>query len=58
MLPCHIYYINGTWRSKEVGDLKSSLGGRGSSHKGEIFMGEGVKTPQGPQLVCLNYLPI
>ena len=28
MLPCHIYYIYGTWRSKELGDLKSSFGGR------------------------------
>ena len=57
MLPCHIYYIYGTWRSKELGDLKSSFGGR------ERFLWEGggrvgVKTPQGPQLLCLNYLPI
>ena len=29
MLTCHIYYIYGTWRSKELGDLKSSFGGRG-----------------------------
>ena len=24
MLPCHNSYIYGTWKSKEVGDLKSS----------------------------------
>ena len=27
MLPCHSFYICGTWRSKEVGGLKLSYGG-------------------------------
>ena len=56
MLPCHIYYIYGTWRSKELGDLKSSFGGRERFSWGGGRVG--VKTPQGPQLLCLNYLPI
>ena len=35
MLPCHICYICGTQRSKEVarGFLKLSCGGKGKSHK-------------------------
>ena len=28
MLPCHSCYIYGTWRSKELGGLKSSNGGK------------------------------
>ena len=58
MLTCHIYYIYGTWRSKELGDLKSSFGGRGRFLWGGEGGRVGVKTPQGPQLLCLNYLPI
>ena len=61
MLPCHSYYIYGTWTSKEVGGLKSSYGGklngRGKSHKvkggGTIFMKELAF-----QLFYQNYLPI
>ena len=35
MLPCHSCYIYGTWRSKEVGGLKSPYGEKlkGESHK-------------------------
>ena len=29
MLPCHSCYIYWTWRSKNVGSLKSSYGGKG-----------------------------
>ena len=60
MLPCHSCYIYGTWRSKEVGSLKSSYGGKlkgGSKHKvkrGRAFF-MGVLTPQ---VFYQNYLPI
>ena len=38
MLPCHSCYIYGTWRSKEVGSLKSSYGGNsGDTHWGVTF---------------------
>ena len=46
MLPCHSYYVYGTWRNKEVGGLNSLYGGKlkGGSHKvkgrGPRFMGE------------------
>ena len=62
MLPCHGYYIYGTWRRKEVRGLKLWYGGKLKGEKsqraeqGAIFMGDwGNLTPQ---LVYLNYLPI
>ena len=50
MLPCHICYICGTQRSKEVarGFLKLSCGGKGKSHKQkECSWGAIKKTNQG-----------
>ena len=62
MLPCHGYYIYGTWSRKEVRGLKLWYGGKLKGEKsqkagqGAIFMGDwGNLTPQ---LVYLNYLPI
>ena len=46
MLPCHSCYIYGTWRSKEVGGLNSSYGGKlkgeatKSKGRGALFIGE------------------
>ena len=38
MLRCHSCYICGTWRSKEIGDLKLSYGDKGKSHQqGELL---------------------
>ena len=58
MLPCHSCYIYGTWRSKKVGDLKSSYGGKlkGGSHKvkGRVTL-SGVE-PSG--ILSQNDLPI
>ena len=41
MLPCHCFYICGTWRSNEVRGLKLSYGWKGKSYKEENFYGEG-----------------
>ena len=67
MLSCHSYYIYGTWRSKNVGGLKSSYGGNGGKwQRGYVYGGPhpiknslvGYPGELTPQLVCLNYLPI
>ena len=48
MIPCHSCCICGTWRSKEVGGLKLSNGGKGKSHKQEeLLLGIIKKTNQG-----------
>ena len=62
-LPCHSCFIYGTWRSKEVGGLKPSYGGKGGKPrtKGEIFMRESHKelpVELTPQVFYLNYQPI
>ena len=58
MLPFHSCYTYVTWRSKKVGDLKSSHGRkRGHATKGGKGGGSyGVALNS--QLVYLNYLPI
>ena len=43
MLPCHSCFICGTWRSKEVGGLKLSYGGKGKSHKQEELLWGAIK---------------
>ena len=43
MLPFHSCYICGTWRSKEVGRLKLSFGGKGESHTQEDLLGHHKK---------------
>ena len=45
MLPCHSYYICGTWRSKEVAwnFLKVSYRGREKSHKREELLWANIK---------------
>ena len=48
MLRCHSCYICGTWRSKEIGDLKLSYGDKGKSHQQRgTFVGRHKKTNQG-----------
>ena len=56
MLPCHSYYICGTWRSKEVGCLKLSYGGKGKNHRQEeLLWGATRKLPTGSWTLTLNY---
>ena len=59
MLPCHSCYIYGTGRSKEVGRLNSSYGGKlkwgnhRAKGRGAFLMGELTC-----QVFYQNYLPI
>ena len=47
MLRCHSCYICGTWRSKEIGGLKLSYGGKGKSHQqGELLWDVIKKLPR------------
>ena len=43
MLPFHSCYICGTWRSKQVGGLKLSYGGKEKSHKQEDLLWGAIK---------------
>ena len=43
MLRCHSCYICGTWRSKEIGDLKLSYGDKGKSHQQGELLWEVIK---------------
>ena len=43
MLSCHSCYICGTWKNKEVGDLKLSYGGNGKNHKPEELLWGAIK---------------
>ena len=45
-LPFHNCYICGTWRSKEVGGLMLSYGGKGKATKRGTFMGSHKKIPR------------
>ena len=45
-LPFHSCYICGTWRSKEVGGLMLSYGGKGKATKRGTFMGSHKKIPR------------
>ena len=39
MLPCHNCYVCGTWRSKEVGGINLSYGGKRKRHNKRNFYG-------------------
>ena len=56
MLPFHNCYICGTWRSKEVGGLMLSYGGKGKSHKKRNFLWGATKKLPCELTVGLLYL--
>ena len=43
MVPCHSFYICGTWRSKEVGGLKLSYGRKGKRRTQEKLLWGAIK---------------
>ena len=55
MLPFHSY-ICGTWRSKEVGGLMLSYGGKGKSHKKRNFLRGATKKLPWELTIGLRYL--
>ena len=53
MWPFHSCYVCETWRSKEVGGLKLSYGGKEKSHKQENLLCGAIKNYLGSR--PLNY---